>query len=112
MSTIEWVDFAKVDIRVGKIVEAQPNPKAKIPAYILKIDFGEEIGFKISSAQLTQNYTPEELLEHKIIAVINFNPKKIAGVNSEVLVLASVCPLKGTLLITPHPNAMLGSKIA
>ncbi len=90
---IDFSDFLKVDIRSGTIIDAQINTKAIKPAYILTIDFGS-FGTKTSSAQITQNYTPEELIGTQILAVLNFAPKKVAGIKSEVLVLATVCNTK------------------
>jgi tRNA-binding protein len=84
---ISFEDFAKVDVRVGTVVSAAPNPAAKKPAYVLEVDLGPEIGIKTSSAQLTDLYTPAELLGRQVAAVVNFAPKRIAGVKSEVLVL-------------------------
>ena len=107
---IEWEDFAKIDIRSGTIIAAKINEKAKIPAYILTIDFGE-LGLKTSSAQLTQNYSADNLIGKKIAAVVNFPIKKIAGVKSEVLVLATVCDTKGTLLLNVDPSALNGSHV-
>ncbi len=108
---IEWKDFEKVELRCGTIVEVALNEKALKPAYILKIYFGENIGYKISSAQVRQNYSQEDLINKKIIAVMNFPPKKVAGVKSEVLVLATVCENKGTLLIEPHSSVIPGSQV-
>ena len=107
---IEWEDFAKIDIRSGTIIAAKINEKAKIPAYILTIDFGE-LGLKTSSAQLTQNYSADNLIGKKIAAVVNFPIKKIAGVKSEVLVLATICDTKGTLLLNVDPSALNGSHV-
>jgi tRNA-binding protein len=84
---INFEDFAKVDVRVGTVVSAAPNPAAKKPAYVLEVDLGPEIGIKKSSAQLTDLYTPAQLLGRQVAAVVNFAPKRIAGVKSEVLVL-------------------------
>jgi tRNA-binding protein len=111
MDKIDFSDFEKSDIRVGKIISAEVNEKALKPAYILKIDFGDELGTKTSSAQLTQNYTILDLIGRKICAVINFHSKRIAGVKSEVLVLGSVCQ-NGVLLLTPDDKATLGSKVS
>ncbi len=107
---ISWEDFEKIDIRSGQIINAEPNTKAKIPAYILTIDFGE-LGIKTSSAQLTENYTTEDLINKKIIAVVNFTVKIIAGIKSEVLVLATVCKQLGTLLVSADQKTINGSKI-
>jgi tRNA-binding protein len=107
---ITFSDFLKVDIRVGKILEATDNLKAKQPAYVLKIDFGE-LGLKTSSAQITQNYSKEELIGKQIIAVVNFSPKKVAGIKSEVLVLAAVCKIRGTVLLEPNADVENGIRV-
>ena len=98
MITID--DFNKIDIRVGTITNVEENVKAKKPAYKLTIDFGQELGIKISSAQITQNYKPKDLIGIQIIAVVNFPPINVAGVNSEVLVLGSKSK-QGIVLTTP-----------
>jgi tRNA-binding protein len=85
--TIDHDDFARVDIRVGTVLSAVPNPAARKPAYVLEVDFGPEIGRRASSAQLTELYTPEQLKGRQVAAVVNFPAKRIAGVRSEVLVL-------------------------
>jgi tRNA-binding protein len=84
---IDFEDFARVDIRVGTVVSAAPNPEARKPAYVLEVDFGPELGRKTTSAQLTDLYTPDQLKGRQVAAVVNFPPKRIAGVKSEVLVL-------------------------
>jgi tRNA-binding protein len=86
-ATIGSDDFLKVDIRVGTVVSAAPNPAARKPAYVLEVDFGPAIGRKAASAQLTDVYTADELPGRQVAAVVNFPPKRIAGVKSEVLVL-------------------------
>jgi len=98
MATIE--EFQKIDIRAGTIVEASLNEKARKPAYKLKIDFGEEIGIKTSSAQITDRYSPENLVGMQIIGVVNFPPRKVADVTSEVLILGTDSK-QGIVLLNP-----------
>ena len=85
--TISWAEFEKVDIRVGTVVAAEPFEKARNPAYVLTVDFGDTIGTRKSSAQITVHYKPEELVGRKVAAVMNFPPKQIANIMSEILVL-------------------------
>lgn len=86
METIEWSDFEKVELRVGTIVKVESFPEARNPAYILQVDFGDEIGVKKSSAQITELYKKEELKGKQIIGVVNFPPKQIGPIRSECLV--------------------------
>ncbi len=87
IETIGFDDFLKVDIRVGTIIEAEPYPEARKPAYKLKIDFGEAIGVKKSSAQITVNYELDELIGRQVAAAVNFPPRQIGKFMSEVLTL-------------------------
>lgn len=109
MITID--DFEKIDMRVGTVIEASLNEKAKKPAYKLIIDFGDELGKKTSSAQLTQLYTQEQLLGKQIIAVVNFPPRQVAGVKSEVLVLGSISK-QGTVLLSIVEPVENGDRIS
>lgn len=103
-------DFMKLDIRVGAVLEAAVFEQAKRPAYQLMIDFGDEIGVKKTSAQITQNYTPEELIGKQVLAVVNFPPKQIANFMSEVLVLGTYSE-GGVVLITPDKTVKNGDKL-
>lgn len=108
---ISFDDFLKVDMRVGRIVQAKRNPKARKPAFALRIDFGEDLGVLDSSAQLTENYDEHELVGRQVIAVVNFPTKRVAGVESRVLVLAAVCEEAGTVLLVPERDVALGTRI-
>ena len=103
-------DFTKLDIRVGTITEANSFEKAQKPAYKLKIDFGENIGIKKSSAQITDLYTTSELIGKQILAVVNFPPRQIADYMSEVLVLG-VYYKEGVVLIEPNKPVANGDKL-
>ena len=108
---IDYFDFEKIKMVTGTIINAEINKKAHKPAYILKIDFGSNIGIKTSSAQIT-NYSIEDLLNKQIVAVINFEAKRIAGVKSEVLVLGAVSKENKILLISADNNFENGLPIA
>lgn len=103
-------DFMKLDIRVGTITEAKVFEKARKPAYQLKVDFGTDIGEKKSSAQITNHYTPEELIGKQVLAVVNFPPRQIANFMSEVLVLGTYSE-DGVVLITPDKPVKNGDKL-
>lgn len=90
MKEITWSDFEKVDMRVGTIIEVYDFPKARKPAYQLKVDFGAEIGIRKTSAQITKRYTKEDLLGKQTVAVVNFPKKQIANFMSECLVMGAV----------------------
>ncbi len=107
---ITFEDFAKVDIRVGKIIKGENFQKAVKPAYKLWIDFGKEIGIKKTSAQLTECYKLEELINKQILGVVNFPPKQIADFFSEVLVLG-IYSNKGVVLIEPDQKVEKGDKL-
>ena len=103
-------DFMKLDIRVGTIVDACVFQKARRPAYQLRVDLGEELGVKKSSAQITDRYSPEELIGKQVLAVVNFPPRQIADFMSEVLVLGTYSE-GGVILITPDKPAANGDKL-
>ena len=111
MTEIEWNDFEKVEMRTGTILSAEDFPEARNPAYKLVIDFGEEIGEKRSSAQITRRYTLEELPGRQIVAVVNFPVKKIAGFKSECLVLGVLGENKDVVLLSPGQKVPNGSLI-
>ena len=103
-------DFLKLDIRVGTVISAKPFEKARRPAYKLEVDFGEEIGIKKSSAQITDHYSFEELVGKQVLAVVNFPPRQIADFMSEILVLGTYSE-GGVILITPDKPAKNGDKL-
>jgi tRNA-binding protein len=108
---IDWADFEKVDMRVGRVVEVEEFPEARNPAWKLRIDFGPRIGVKRSSAQIARY--PREALEGRlVVAVVNFPPKQIGPVRSEVLVLGAIDDEKGIVLLRPDEDVALGDRIA
>jgi len=111
MSYIEYNEFEKVDIRVGTIIEAKENNLLKKPSLILKIDFGKKIGIKKTSAQLKKNYNIEELINKQVAAVLNFKPKQIGNIISEVLVLGFPDQNNEPILITPDKKILDGGKL-
>jgi tRNA-binding protein len=109
---ISYDDFTRVDIRIGTVVEAKVFPEARKPAYILMIDFGPEIGIRKSSAQITVHYTPEQLVGRQVLGVVNFPPRQIGPVRSEVLTLgfeddAGAIVLAGTEIKVPNGKKLL-----
>jgi len=109
-TTIDLSDFERVDMRVGRILEAEPFPEARKPAYKLRIDFGP-LGIRRSSAQLTVHYRPDELRGRLVIAVINFPPRQIGPVRSEVLVLGVPDPDGAVVLLEPRIDVPLGGRV-
>jgi tRNA-binding protein len=109
--TIAYDDFARVDIRVGTIVVAEPYPEARRPAYKLSVDFGPEIGVKRSSAQLTTHYRCDELIGRQVAAVVNFTPRQIGKFMSEVLVLGFPDAAGAVVLIGPERPVPNGGKL-
>ena len=110
MSTIQWEDFEKIDMRVGTILEVREFPKARRPSYRLTIDFGE-LGLKRSSAQVTDLYEHSHLVGRQVIAVVNFPPKQIANFFSECLVLGVYTDKKEVVLLQPERTVANGWKI-
>jgi len=108
MATIE--DFNKLDIRVGKVIDVKVNEKARKPAYVLKVDFGSDIGIKTSSAQITTLYKEKDLLNRQVLGVVNFPPRKIADITSEVLILGTYSK-EGVVLIKPDREVSIGDKL-
>ncbi len=108
---ISYSDFEKIDIRVGKIIEILDFPEARKPAYKLKIDLGPQIGIKHSSAQITQNYSSQELLGTLVLCVVNFPPKQIGPFISEVLTLGVNDDQGNVVLVRPDKDSPLGSKM-
>ncbi len=109
--TINWADFAKIDIRVGTIIEVSEFPEARNPAFKVKIDFGEGLGIKKSSAQITERYSKEAILGKQVIAVTNFQNKQIANFMSECLILGAV-EGKDVILLQPETSVPNGLKIS
>lgn len=107
----EYSDFTKLDIRVGTVLEAVEFPEARIPAIKLQIDFGEELGVKASSAQITRRYRPEELVGRQVTAIVNFPPRRVAGFKSEVLVLGGVPEEGDVVLLGLDQSVPNGTKI-
>ena len=112
MDYIEWDDFQKVELRIGTIIEVEDLPKARRPAYKLKIDFGEKVGIKKSSAQITDLYTKETLLGKQIVAVVNFPPKQIGSTMSECLVTGFHREDGKVVLATPDADIHNGARLA
>ena len=108
---ISYSDFTKIEIRLGTIISAELNAKLRKPSFVLKIDFGNEIGIKKSSAQLTKNYNIDQLLNKQIAAVINFPKKQIGDLISEVLVLGFPDENNEPILISPDKKLVNGGRL-
>lgn len=111
METISWEEFARVELRVGRIVEAHNFPEADKSAYILQVDFGAEIGIKKSSAQITDLYTPEDLVGKLVVAVVNFPKKQIGPIQSECLVTGFHNDNDEVALCVPDKTVPVGAKL-
>jgi tRNA-binding protein len=109
--TISYADFERVDIRVGIVTRAEPFPEARKPAIKLWVDFGGDVGIKRSSAQITKYYTPEGLIGRQVLAVVNFPPRQIGPVLSEVLVLGVPDSTGEVVLIGPGHDVPLGGRL-
>ena len=111
MAEITFDDFLKVDVRVGTVLRAEPYPEARKPAIKLWIDFGEEIGEKKTSAQITAHYHPDTLVGRQVMAVVNFPPRQIGKFMSEVLVLGMPDENGEVVLVGPDQNVPLGGRL-
>ncbi len=111
MKTISWNDFEQVELRVGTVIAAEPFPEAKKPAIRLQVDFGSEIGVKKSSAQITNLYRPEELVGRQVVAVVNFPPRQIGPMMSEVLVTGFYNQDGAVVLCVPDQPVDNGTKL-
>ena len=110
MSSASWEDFERIDMRVGRVTAVEEFPEARQPAWKLEVDFGPELGTRRSSAQIT-HYGRMELEGRLVVCVVNFEPKRIAGFKSEVLVMGALDPERGVVLLQPDGDAELGSRI-
>lgn len=111
MELITWNDFEKVELRVGKVISAEVFKEARAPAYLLQVDFGDEIGIKKSSAQITELYIPEELIGRLVIGVVNFPKKQIGPIQSECLITGFHNENGEVTLCVPDSEVPLGAKL-
>jgi tRNA-binding protein len=112
MNEISWDDFSKVELRIGTIIKAEEFPEARKPAYKLQVDFGEKIGVKKSSAQITDLYTIEQLIGKQVVGVVNFPPRQIGPFMSECLVTGFYLDDNAVVLAVPDSPVDNGSKLA
>jgi tRNA-binding protein len=110
LSSASWDDFERIDMRVGRVTAVEEFPEARSPAWKLEVDFGPEIGTRRSSAQIT-HYAREDLEGRLVVCVVNFEPKRIAGFKSEVLVMGALDDEKGVVLLRPDEDCALGARI-
>ena len=111
MAEVTYADFAQLDIRIGQVTQAEPYPEARVPAIKLWVDFGGDLGVKKSSAQLTDHYTPEALVGTQVLAVVNFPPRQIGKVMSEILVLGVPDEAGKVVLIRPDQDVPIGGRL-
>lgn len=112
MNNLEWSDFQKVELRVGTIIDVEDFPKARNPSFIIKVDFGGEIGIKKSSAQITDLYTKESLMGKQVMAVTNFSPKQIGPIMSECLITGFHRKDGAVVLSVPDGDIPNGTRLA
>lgn len=111
MKSINWNDFEQVELRIGTIIDVQDFPEARNPAYILQVDFGEEIGIRKSSAQITDLYEKQKLMGRQVVAVVNFPPKQIGPIKSECLVTGFYREDGAVVLAVPDQEVANGAKL-
>ncbi len=111
MPEIAWDDFMKVELRVGRVLSAEPFPQARKPAYVLRVDFGADIGVRKSSAQITARYTAEELVGRLVVGVVNFPRKQIGPVMSECLITGFHDTSDAVVLCVPDADVPLGTRL-
>ena len=112
METKSWADFEKVELRIGTIIEVEDFPEARVPAFKLRVDFGDEIGVKKSSAQITDLYSKDDLLGRQVLAVVNFPPKQIGPMRSECLVTGFHRQDGAVVLARPESDVPNGARLA
>ena len=111
MDEVTYADFAQLDMRIGHVTRAEPFPEARVPAIKLWVDFGGNLGVKKSSAQLTAHYTPEALVGTQVLAVVNFPPRQIGKVMSEILVLGVPDEAGKVVLMRPDQDVPIGGRL-